>query len=139
MTLGFYDGRPRSRELMYSYLRLRALRVLADVDLALGRIRVDEAVDRLMTTPMDRRIAREEADDFAAAPTGGLVYLIGKLQIEELLAERRAQLGARFSLREFHDALMAAAWTPLELTRWELVGRDERVRALLADRTPLPR
>ena len=55
ITLGFYDGRPRSRELMYSYLRLRALRVLADVDLALGRIRVDEAVDRLMTTPMDHQ------------------------------------------------------------------------------------
>ncbi len=59
-----------------------------------------------MTVPMDRRTASEEADDFFAAPTGGIVYQIGKMQIERLLGERRLQLGADFDLRRFHDDLV---------------------------------
>ena len=103
VQLGFYDDRPRSRELIYSFLRLRALRVVVDVQMALGRMSVDEAVAALMTVPMDRRIASEEADDFFAAPTGGIVYQVGKMQIERLLGERRNDLGADFDLGRFHD------------------------------------
>ena len=138
LQLGFYDDRPRSREFIYSFLRLRALRVVVDVKMALGEMSVDEAVSALMTVPMDRRIASEEADDFFAAPTGGIVYLIGKMQIERLLAERRRQLGDRFSLRRFHDDLVAAAWVPIELTRWEMTGAGDKVRRMLDDRTPAP-
>lgn len=139
LQLGFYDDRPRSRELIYNFLRLRALRVIIDVKMALGEMTADEGTTALMTVPMDRRIASEEADDFFAAPTGGIVYQIGKMQIERLLGERRQQLGDRFSLRAFHDELVEAAWVPLELTRWEMTGRGEHARRLLADRTPMPR
>lgn len=139
LHLGYYDDRPRSREIVYSFLRLRALRVIIDVQMALGRMTAAQGTEALMTIPMDRRIASEEADDFFAAPTGGLVYLIGKVQIEELLGERRQQLGTRFKLREFHDDLVERAWVPIELTRWEMTGRGDRVHRLLADRTPMPR
>ena len=138
LQLGFYEDRPRSRELIYNFLRLRALRVIIDVKMALGEMSVGEAVAALMTTPMDRRIASEEADDFFAAPTGGIVYLIGKIQIERLLAERRQQLGARFDLRQFHDDLVSAAWVPIELTRWEMTGNGEKVQRMIDDRTPMP-
>ena len=138
VQLGYYDDRPRSRELIYNFLRLRALRVIIDVRMALGEMSVDEAVAALMTIPMDRRIASEEADDFFAAPTGGVVYLIGKMQIEKLLGERRQQLGSAFRLREFHDDLVAAAWVPIELTRWEMTGADENIRRMIDDRTPVP-
>ena len=139
MQLGYYDERPRSRELIYNFMRLRALRVIVDVEMALGEMSVDEAVAALMTIPMDRRIASEEADDFFAAPTGGIVYLIGKLQIERLLAERRQQLGAEFDLGRFHNELVAAAWVPIELTRWEMTGNGENVRRMIEDRSPMPR
>ena len=135
----FYDKRPRSRELIYNFLRLRALRVIVDVKMALGQMTVDEAVDALMAVPMDRRIASEEADDFFAAPTGGTVYLIGKAQIKRLLAERRLQLGADFNLRQFHDDLVSAAWVPIELTRWEMTERGENVRRMLHDDSAMPR
>ena len=139
LQLGYYDDRPRSRELVYNFLRLRALRVIIDVKMALGQMTAAQAVAALMSVPMDRRIASEEADDFFAAPTGGTVYLTGKLQIEDLLAERRRQLGAAFDVQEFHDRLVEAAWVLLELTRWEMTGNGDRVRKLLADRTPLPK
>jgi len=138
VQLGYYDDRPRSRELIYNFLRLRAMRVIVDVEMALGEMSVDEAVAALMTTPMDERIASEEVDDFFAAPTGGIVYLIGKMQIERLLAERRAQLGDAFSLRQFHDDLVAAAWVPIELTRWEMTGADENIQRMIDDQTPMP-
>ncbi len=139
MQLGYYDERPKSRELIYNFMRLRALRVIVDVKMALGEMTVDEAVAALMTIPMDRRIAREEADDFFAAPTGGIVYLTGKLQIERLLAELRQQLGADFDLGRFHNDLVAAAWVPIELTRWEMTGNGENVQRMIEDRSPMPR
>lgn len=139
MQLGYYDERPKSRELIYNFMRLRAMRVIVDVKMALGEMTVDEAVAALMTIPMDRRIAREEADDFFAAPTGGIVYMIGKLQIERLLAERRQQLGADFDLGRFHNDLVAAAWVPIELTRWEMTGNGENVQRMIEDRSPMPR
>ena len=138
MQLGYYDERPRSRELIYNFMRLRAMRVIVDVKMALGEMSVDEAVAALMTIPMDRRIASEEADDFFAAPTGGIVYLIGKLQIERLLADRRQQLGAEFDLGRFHNDLVAAAWVPIELTRWEMTGNGENVQRMIEDRSPMP-
>ena len=139
MQLGYYDQRPRSRELIYNFLRLRAMRVIVDVKMALGEMSVDQATAALMTIPLDRRIASEEAADFFAAPTGGIVYHIGKLQIERLLAERRQQLGAGFDLGRFHNDLVAAAWVPIELTRWEMTGIGENVRRMLDDRSPMPR
>ena len=138
MQLGYYDQRPRSRELIYNFLRLRAMRVIVDVKMALGEMSVDEATAALMTIPLDRRIASEEAADFFAAPTGGIVYHIGKLQIERLLAERRAQLGADFDLGRFHNELVAAAWVPIELTRWEMTGNVENVQRMLDNRSPMP-
>ena len=138
MQLGYYDSRPRSRELIYNFLRLRAMRVIVDVKMALGEMSVDEATAALMTIPLDRRIASEESQDFFAAPTGGIVYHIGKLQIERLLAERRQQLGAAFDLGEFHNQLLAAAWVPIELTRWEMTGHGGNAERMLNDRSPLP-
>ena len=139
VQLGYYDGRPRSRELIYNFLRLRAMRVIVDAKMALGEMSVDNAVAALMSIPLDKRIASEEALDFLAAPTGGIVYLIGKLQIERLLADRRGRLGAAFDLGTFHDDLVAAAWVPIELTRWEMTGDGESAQRMIADRSPMPR
>lgn len=139
LQLGFYDQRPRSRELLYNFLRLRALRVIVDVKMALGRMTVDDAIEALMSVPMDRRIAREEAEDFFAAPTGGLVYLVGKVQIEDLLRGERLRRDDRFDLRGFHDGLVEAAWVPLALTEAEMTGDGSFVAELLADRRPMPR
>jgi len=138
IQLGFYDERPRSRELLYNFLRLRALRVVVDVKMALGQMTVAEATSALMSIPMDYRIASEEAGDFFAAPTGGIVYLIGKMQIEELLGESRNSAGDDFDLKKFHDDIVSAAWVPLELTRWEMTGNGERVRRMLADDSSMP-
>jgi uncharacterized protein (DUF885 family) len=130
LQAGLYDDSPRSREIIYSFARLRALRVEVDVKLALGEFTIAQAADYLArTVPMDRKTAEGEAASFASAPGLAIAYEIGKLQIERLLAERRLQLGDKFNLREFHDYVWSNGNVPLALQRWELAGLDDDVRA----------
>jgi uncharacterized protein (DUF885 family) len=129
LAAGLYDDAPRSREIIYNFARLRALRVEVDVKLALGQFSIAQAADYLArTVPMDRGTADGEAAGFATAPGLGIAYEIGKLQIERMLAERRLQQGAKFSLREFHDYVWSNGNVPLSLQRWELLGLDDDIQ-----------
>ena len=123
LQAGLYDDSPRSREIIYNFMRLRALRVEADVKLALGEFTIAQAGDYLARmVPMDRQTAEEEAADFSAAPGLAIDYEIGKLQIEKLLADRRLQVGDKFNLREFHDYVWLNGNVPLSLQRLELLN-----------------
>jgi len=46
------------------------------------------------------------------------------MQIEELLAARRRQLGDGFTFRGFMDELEACGLIPMSLISWELAGRE---------------
>lgn len=131
LQAGLYDDRPRSREIIYNFARLRALRVEVDVKLALGELTITQAADYLArAVPMDRKTAETDAADYVAAPGLGIAYEIGKLQIEQMLAERRLQLGTKFDLREFHDYVWSNGNVPISLQRWELLGLDDEVKKL---------
>ena len=81
LQAGLYDDSPRTREIIYNFARLRALRVEADVKLALGEFSIAQAADYLArTVPMDRKTAESEAADFSTAPGLAIAYEIGKLQ-----------------------------------------------------------
>ncbi len=129
LQTGLYDDSPRSREIIYNFARLRALRVEVDVKLALGEFTIAQAADYLArSVPMDKQTANGEAADFATAPGLAIAYEIGKLQIERMLAERRLQQGAKFSLRDFHDYVWRNGNVPLALQRWELLGLDDDIK-----------
>jgi uncharacterized protein (DUF885 family) len=129
LDAGLYDDSPRSREIIYNFARLRALRVEVDVKLALGEFTILQAADYLArTVPMDRQTAEGEAASFATAPGLGIAYEIGKLQIERMLAERRLRWGDKFNLREFHDYVWSNGNVPLSLQRSELLGLDDDVK-----------
>jgi uncharacterized protein (DUF885 family) len=129
LDTGLYDDSPRSREIIYNFARLRALRVEVDVKLALGQFTIAQAADYLArTVPMDRKTAEGEAASFATAPGLGIAYEIGKLQIERNLADRRLEQGGKFTLREFHDYVWSNGNVPLSLQRWDLLGLDDDVK-----------
>jgi len=132
LQAGLWNESPRSREIIYNFARLRALRVEVDVKLATGVFTIPQAADYLETTvPMDRATALDEAASFAAGPGQAITYQIGKLQLTSLLADARRAQGAQFSLRAFHDFIWKNGNVPLALLRWELLGdrRDlERLR-----------
>ena len=128
MTLqaGLFDDSPHTREIIYNFMRLRALRVEVDVKLALGEFTLEQAAKYLQEkVPMDAQTARQEATAFATAPGQAITYQIGKLQIMKFLAEARLQFGNRFDLRAFHDFVWKNANVPIALQRWEYLGRSD--------------
>jgi Bacterial protein of unknown function (DUF885) len=128
---GLFDDSPRSREFIWSFMRLRALRVEVDVKLALGEFNMDQAAEYLKTTvPMDEKTARSEAALFATTPGQAISYEIGKLQICEFLADAHRKMGKSFSLRAFHDFLWQNGNVPISLQRWEYLGLKDEIEPL---------
>jgi hypothetical protein len=131
LQLGFYDNRPRTRELIYNFAVFRSARTLGDVRLQRNEITMREAVEFWMeTTPwLDEDVARVDAEIYLRRPPGyGLGYTIGGFQMVKLLADRRRQLDEDFSLREFHDQFMAAGWIPIALIRYEMTGLEDEMQ-----------
>jgi uncharacterized protein (DUF885 family) len=136
LEMGLFDDRPKSREMIANYMRLRALRVEVDVRLALGSFTIDEAADYLRTrVPVDAATARREAASFAATPGFAIGYQIGKLDILRLLADARRSQGEKFKLQEFHDFVWKNGNVPLALQRWELLGDRSDMELLGAPAT----
>jgi hypothetical protein len=128
LQAGLFDDSPRTRQIIYNFMRLRAVRVGVDVRLALGELTIDTAAEELATrVPMDAATAREEASFFASEPGQAITYQMGKLQIVAFLAEARRAHGDRFDLRAFHDALWINGNVPIGLQVWESLGLDDQV------------
>ncbi|MDF2385938.1 DUF885 family protein [Nostoc ellipsosporum NOK] len=123
LQAGFWADAPKTREIIYNFARLRALRVEVDVKLALGEFTIAQAADYLeRMVPMDRATAREEATFFAAAPGQAISYQIGKMQTTEFLAEARVREGKSFDLKRFHDYLWTNGNVPIALQREEYLS-----------------
>jgi uncharacterized protein (DUF885 family) len=127
LQAGLFDDSPHTREIIYNFMRLRALRVEVDVKLALGEFTLEQAAKYLQEkVPMDEQTARQEAIAFSTGPGGAMTYQIGKLQILKFLADTRMQQGEKFNLRAFHDFLWKNGNVPIALQEWEYLGpRDE--------------
>jgi uncharacterized protein (DUF885 family) len=131
LEAGLFDDSPRSREIIYNFMRLRALRVEVDVRLALGTFTMAEAADYLAQhVPMDTKTASGEAALFATTPGQAISYQIGKSQILHFLADAKGAQGGKFSLRDFHDFLWRNGNVPIALQRWEFLGDDREVRLM---------
>jgi hypothetical protein len=132
LQAGLFDDNPHTRQTIYSFMRLRALRVEVDVKLALGQFTLAQAADDLeRTVPMDRSTALSEASFFASTPGQAISYQVGKLQINELLADARRAQGSAFSLLHFNDLLWNNGNVPIALQRWELLNDPSELPAAM--------
>jgi uncharacterized protein (DUF885 family) len=124
LQAGLFDDSPHTREIIYNFMRLRALRVEVDVKLALGEFTLEQAAKYLQEkVPMDAETARQEAIAFATGPGQAITYQIGKLQILKFLADARMQHGDKFNLGSFHDFVWKNGNVPIALQEWEYLGR----------------
>jgi uncharacterized protein (DUF885 family) len=127
LQAGLFDDSPHTREIIYNFMRLRALRVEVDVKLALGEFTLEQAAKYLEAkVPMDANTARQEAIAFSTGPGQAITYQIGKLQITKFLADARMQQGDNFNLRDFHDFVWKNGNVLIALQRWEYLGVDGR-------------
>ncbi len=132
LQAGLFDDNPHTSETIYSFMRLRALRVEVDVKLALGEFTLEQAADYLVrTVPMDHQTGLEEATLFASAPGQAISYQIGKLQIVELLSDARRAEAQKFSLEKFHDFIWENGNVPISMQRWEYLKDARDVPAYL--------
>jgi len=131
LQAGYFDDSPKTREIIYNYMRLRALRVEVDVKLAIGEFSIPEAADYLeKTVPMDQTTARQEAAFFASTPGQAISYQIGKSQIIKFLSDARSEQGRVFDLRSFHDFVWENGNVPIALQRWEWLGLKDEINTL---------
>jgi uncharacterized protein (DUF885 family) len=114
---GFGGGDPRLRLAQLRESLVRLCRLSASLRLHTHRMTLPEA-ERLFAERafLDPLRARQEAERAVFDP-GSLAYALGRLQILKLREDLRADRGERFSLREFHDALLREAGLPLALVR----------------------
>jgi hypothetical protein len=139
LQAGMLDARPRSRELVYVMLAQRAARALGDLRMHANQATLEQAAAFTAEhTPrgwlsLQGRLVRAEQFLYLQQPAYGTSYVIGKIEVEKLLAERRRQLGDAFSMKRFMDEFEAAGLIPATLMRWELTERmPDDVRRMLA-------
>jgi hypothetical protein len=142
MHAGMLDSRPRSRELIYILLAQRAARALGDLRMHGEQAPIEAtAAYTAAHTPrgwlrLDGNLVRFEQHLYLQQPGYGVSYVIGKIEIEKLLADRKRQLGERFTMMQFVDELDAAGLVPMSLLRWELTGELPPETERLLMRTP---
>ena len=128
LQAGMFDERPRSRELIYVLLAQRAARALGDLRMHANELTLEQAARfTSANTPrgwlrLDANTVRGEQHLYFQQPAYGTSYVIGKIQIEGLLAARKRQLGDGFTMKRFMDEFNAIGLIPASLVHWEMTG-----------------
>ena len=113
----FYDN-PRQRLLQLKDALFRAYRVLIDIGLQSKTMDISEAVKLLVDkVGVEAPNAEDEVRGYCQHPTRPMSYLIGKVQIEELLKDYRKSKGKDFSLKQFHEDLLSHGTIPISMIR----------------------
>ncbi len=131
LQAGLFDFSPRTREIIYRRMRLRALLVEVDIRMAIGDLTIADAAEYLSAkVPMDKMSAVDTAAEVAMNPGHSSGFLVGKLQVEKFLADMRDVAPERFSMQAFHDSLLLNGNVPIALQRWESLGLDDEIQRL---------
>jgi hypothetical protein len=125
LRAGLFEDSPHTREVIYNFMRLRALRVEVDGKLALGEYTVEQAASYLARmVPMDAKTAESEAASFATQPGQAISYQVGKMQIMMFLADARLRGGEKFDMKAFNEFVWQNGNVPVELQRMEWFGES---------------
>jgi uncharacterized protein (DUF885 family) len=114
-----------------TYEMWRACRLVVDTGLhAFGWTR-QQALDYLGShTALSMHEVTTEIDRYISWPGQALGYKMGEIRIRELRARAEKELGPRFDIRAFHDAVLANGPVPLTVLEGEIDGWiAERKRA----------
>jgi uncharacterized protein (DUF885 family) len=94
----------------------RAIRLVVDTGVHEKHWTRDQMVEYFHRyTAMDEPNIQSEVDRYIAWPGQALAYKLGQLQILKLREQARQQLGDKFDIRAFHDAVLANGALPLDV------------------------
>ena len=110
----------------------RAVRLVVDTGVHYKHWTRQQMVDFFHAhTAMDEPNVQTEVDRYIAWPAQALAYKAGQMKILELRERARRELGGKFDLRAFHDAVLSNGAVPLDvldeqITKW--VGERKRAQ-----------
>ena len=136
MHAGLLDGKPRVRELVYIMLACRAARGMGDLKMHSNAFTLEEAVDFGVDwtprgwMPKEGNTIWFDEELYLQQPGYGTSYVVGKVHLEKLIADRAQQIGKRFNLKQFFDEFHACGMIPLSLVRWEMTGLEDEIKQL---------
>jgi uncharacterized protein (DUF885 family) len=98
----------------------RAARLIVDTGIHAFDWSRDQAIAKLEEAGVPHVDAVIETDRYITLPGQALAYKIGQFEIERLRGEEAKEKGEAFSLKDFHDRLLALGSLPLPALRREL-------------------
>lgn len=114
---GWYEGDITGQIGQLSAALHRARRLVVDTGLHAKGWSRQEAIDY--------GISPSEVDRYVVRPGQACAYMIGQMKLLELRDQAQKALGERFSIREFHNLVLAAGIVPLAIL-------EQRVRDYIA-------
>ncbi|MFL5581055.1 MAG: DUF885 domain-containing protein [Gemmatimonadaceae bacterium] len=132
LEAGFYTD-PYSDFGRLTYEMWRACRLVVDTGLHWKGWTRDQAMTYMAEhTALPLHEVRTETDRYISWPGQALAYKLGELTIRRLRAEAERELGPRFDVREFHDAVLRNGAVPLPVLEDEVREWVRGVRATAA-------
>jgi uncharacterized protein (DUF885 family) len=118
--MGAYTS-PEQRFGMLSLQMWRAIRLVLDTGIHAKRWTREQAVDYFRAnSPNSERDIVKEVDRYINNPGQATSYMIGQLKIVELRERAERELGSRFSIRDFHEAVLGQGPLPLDILEEEV-------------------
>lgn len=112
--MGMYDSEPLGRLGMLQSLLFRAARCVVDTGIHAKGWSRERAIDYMVETTGDPRSGiTTEVERYCTWPGQATSYKVGQTRWLKLRADARRRLGAKFDIRDFHDAGLSAAPMPL--------------------------
>lgn len=128
---GLLQNRQRAKELIYIMLAQRCARGLGGLYQHSGEMTFEEATKYASKwvpwglLPADGGTIQHEEQFYIQQPGYGSSYVVGKVLIDQLIAEYARQkeaAGLNFVVREFMDDLFHRGNIPVSLLYWEMTG-----------------
>ena len=120
--MGLYDD-PYDRMGQQAYDMWRAVRLVVDTGMHAKGWSRERAIRYFMdNAPKTEADVTNEIDRYISMPGQALAYKIGQLTISELRARAERELGDRFDVRDFNDAILDTGSVPLTVMEDRIVA-----------------